>query len=301
MKVIVTGSLGHISQPLTEELVQKGHAVTVVSSNPAKQKEIEALGATAAIGSLEDVDFLTATLQDTDAAYCMIPPVNYRDPNLDLTEHVRKIADNYMQAIQWSDIKRVVFLSSIGAHLAKGNGIIQIYHEVEAMMNKLSDVAITYMRPTSFYYNLLGYVGMIKQGFIAANYGEDKIIWVSPKDIAAAIADEIAMPLTGKKVRYVASDERTGNETAAVLGAAIGNPDLKWTIITDEQSQGGLEAAGLKPDIAKGLVEMYASIRSGKFWEDYDLNKPNPLGKVKLEEYAKDFAIIYNQAEAGGH
>lgn len=32
MKLIVTGSLGNISAPLIKELVQKGHAVTVISS-----------------------------------------------------------------------------------------------------------------------------------------------------------------------------------------------------------------------------------------------------------------------------
>ena len=294
MKIIVTGSLGHISKPLTQELVQKGHAVTVISSKADKQKDIEDIGATAAIGSLEDVAFLTTTFTGADAAYCMIPPANYFDPSLDLTAHVLKLANNYAQAIQQSGIKRVVFLSSIGAHLNKGNGIIRVYNEVESILNKLSDVAITYMRPTSFYYNLYGYLSMIKQGFIATNYGEDKISWVSPIDIAAAIADEIVTPLQGKKVRYVASDERTGDETAVVLGAAIGNPDLKWTIITDEQAQSGLEAVGMQPAIAAGLVEMYASIRSGKFWEDYQLHKPAP-GNVKLEEFAKEFAAVFNQ------
>lgn len=33
MKIIVTGSLGLINTPLTKELVQKGHTVTVISSN----------------------------------------------------------------------------------------------------------------------------------------------------------------------------------------------------------------------------------------------------------------------------
>ncbi|GGI29342.1 hypothetical protein [Pedobacter mendelii] len=51
MKIIITGSLGHISKPLTIALVQKGHAITVISSKPEKQKEIESLGANAAIGS----------------------------------------------------------------------------------------------------------------------------------------------------------------------------------------------------------------------------------------------------------
>ncbi|MGF6925104.1 uncharacterized protein YbjT (DUF2867 family) [Chitinophaga sp. W2I13] len=74
MKIIVTGSLGNISQPLTTELVQKGHTVVVISSSPERQKDIEALGAAAAIGTLEDVDFLAATFTGADAVYCMIPP-----------------------------------------------------------------------------------------------------------------------------------------------------------------------------------------------------------------------------------
>jgi uncharacterized protein YbjT (DUF2867 family) len=151
------------------------------------------------------------------------------------------------------------------------------------------------MRPTSFYYNLYGYIDMVKQGFIAANYGEEKMIWVSPRDIAAAVADEIVTPLKGRKVRYVASDERTGAETAAVLGAAIGQPDLKWTVVSDEQVQSGLVAAGMQPAIAAGLVEMYASARSGKFWEDYQLHKPAALGNVKLEDFAQEFAAVFNK------
>ena len=58
MKIIVTGSLGHVGKPLTEELVGKGHSVTVVSSKAERQKDIEALGAKAAIGTMENADFL---------------------------------------------------------------------------------------------------------------------------------------------------------------------------------------------------------------------------------------------------
>ena len=52
MKVILTGSLGHIGKPLTQELVQKGHSVTVISSTAERQKDIEALGAKAAVGTM---------------------------------------------------------------------------------------------------------------------------------------------------------------------------------------------------------------------------------------------------------
>ncbi len=297
MKIIVTGSLGHISKPLTEGLVQKGHAVTVISSNPEKQKEIEALGATAATGPLEDVDFLTETFTGADAVYCMIPPNNYFDPNLDLLAYYHKVANNYAQAIGQTGVKRVVYLSSIGAHLAQGSGILIGHHDGEGIMNKLPDVSITFMRPLGFYYNLFGFVPMIKsQGFMAANYGADDVIpYVSPVDIAAAVAEELEATPTGRKVRYVVSDELTGNEVASILGAAIGKPDLRWIIISGEQMQSGLEAAGIQPKIAAGLVEMYASQHSGLLEEDYHRNKPTVMGKVKMTDFAKEFAAVYNQ------
>ena len=296
MKVIVTGSLGNISKPLATELVQKGHMATVIGSKPERQKDIEALGATAAIGSLEDVDFLTATFTGADAAYCMIPPNNYFDQSLDLLAYYCRIANNYAQAVQQSGVKRVVYLSSIGAHLEKGSGIILGHHRGEGIMNHLSDVALTFMRPVAFYYNLYGYVEMIKnQGVIAANYGaDDQDVWVSPTDIAAAVAEELEASV-GSKVRYVASDERTGNETAAILGAAIGKPDLKWMIISSEQMQSGLEAAGINPTIAAGLVEMYAGVRSGIFLEDYYRNRPSAMGQVKMTDFAKEFAAAFQK------
>ncbi|WP_291146515.1 NAD(P)H-binding protein [Flavobacterium sp. UBA7680] len=297
MKIIITGSLGNISKPLAKELIQKGHSVTVIASSNERTQEIETLGAKAAIGSVEDVDFLAQTFTGADAIYCMIPRANYFDPNLDLDAFTRKIGNAYAQAIKQSGVKRVVFLSSIGAHLKEKSGIIQRYNEIEAVLNQLSDVSITFMRPTSFYYNLLSYIPAIKnQGFISTNYGADELVpWVSPNDIAEAIAEELTTPLDGKKVRYVASEELNGHETAKILGSAIGKPDLKWQFISDEEVLNGLISVGMQPKIAAGLVEMYAALYSGLLGEDYYKNKPAVLGKTKLAEYAKEFAAIYNQ------
>jgi uncharacterized protein YbjT (DUF2867 family) len=297
MILVITGSLGHIGRPLTKDLVQKGHSVTVISSKPEKQKEIEALGAKSAIGSIEDVPFLTATFMGADAVYSMVPPANYFNPNLDLMAYWLGVGHNFAEAIQQSGVKRVVHLSSVGAHLDQGSGLILGHHHVEVILNNLVNVAITFMRPVGFYYNLYGFIPMIKrEGLIASNYGaEKKLIWVSPIDIAAAIAEEIATPLIGRKIRYVASDELTGNETAAILGAAIGKPDLKWIIIPNEQMQLGLEAVGMKPQIAAGMVEMFASQQSGLLTEDYYLNKPAIMGEVKLTDFAKEFAVAFKQ------
>lgn len=329
MKITLTGSLGHISKPLAEALVKKGHQVTVISTNPEKKRDIEALGATAAIGSVEDAGFLTKAFTSADVVYTMIPPASYFNPAFDVWAYCDKLANNFVQAIRNSGVKRVVHLSSIGAHMDKGSGLILLHRKMEQALDSLSDVGITFMRPTGFYYNLYPNIGMIKQqGFIGANYGEDdRIVWVAPEDIAMATGEEIeaiaarptpapapttasgsipvaaAAPTTGggstspagtalRKIRYVGSDELTCSETARILGEAIGKPDLKWLIIPGEQMLGGLIAAGMKADIAAGLVEMYAAVHDGSLREDYDRHRP-ALGKIKMTDFAKDFAAAY--------
>lgn len=299
MKIIVTGSLGNISRPLIEELVQKGHAVTVVSSKSEKQKNIEVLGAAAAIGSLEDVEFLTETFSGADSVYCMVPPGNYFDPGLDIMAHYRRMGNNYAAAIKKSGVKHVVNLSTIGAHLEKGSGILLGAHDLQQILDMLpDDVAIAHIRPTSFHYNLYGYVDMIKKhGVIAANYGEEDVIpWVSPIDIAAVVAQELVTPLVGRKVRYVVSEELTANETARILGEAIGKPDLRWILISDQETLNALQAIGMNKQIAAGLVEMYAGLHSGLLSEDFNRNKPQVMGKVKMADFAKEFATVFKNS-----
>lgn len=324
MKIVITGSLGHISKPLAIELVQKGHLVTVISSNPTKQQDIEDLGAIAAIGSIEDVGFLTNTFKGYDVVYCMLPPFKFReDPTLDARAEAFRLAQNYKKAIEQTGIKRVVHLSSIGAHLEFGNGLLAFHFMAEKVFKELpTDVIVTTMRPVGFYYNLydflesiqgkgfldsfigkiltIKYYGLInffkgRKGLIMSNYGAtDKMPWVSPVDIAVAISEEITTIRHSRNIRYVASEELTCQEIASILGNAIGKPYLKWETISDKQMQDALKQFGMPISLAQDITEMNASMHSGLLFEDYYKNMPK-LGKVKLNEFAKEFALKYNQ------
>lgn len=297
MNIIVTGSLGNISQPLATALVQQGHIVTVISSQPAKQAAIEALGATAAIGSLEDADFLARTFTGAEAVYAMVPP-NFAAP--DLRAYFRRIARHYAQAIQQAGVGRVVQLSSWGADLDHGTGNILAPHDAEQILAALPGLALTHLRPATFYTNYYGFLGlgMIKSaGFLGANCaGSYRSALVHPRDIAAA-AEELTTPTApGRTVRYVASDERTPDEVAQVLGAAIGRPDLRWVELSDAQMLQTLVNNGLPVSSAAGLVDLYRSLRTGKLGADYARHKP-ALGKVKLEDFAREFAAAYSRAD----
>ncbi|RYU91336.1 NAD-dependent dehydratase [Mucilaginibacter terrigena] len=293
MKITLTGSLGNISKPLTTKLVQAGHTVTLISSSADKTADIEKLGAIPAIGSVDDVDFLTNTFKSADAIYTMVPnnfgAENYR-------EYIGGIGKNYAEAIKASGVTKVVNLSSIGAHIDGDTGPISGIHDVEKAYETLNGVAIKHLRPAFFYTNLLANIDMIKHlGFIGANYGEDaRLVLVHPNDIADVAAEELQSDFTGASVRYISSDDRTTNEVASVLGNAIGKPDLKWVDFTDEQALQGMLQAGLPPEIARNYVEMGSAVRKGILFEDYDQHKPSFAGKTKLEDFAVDFAKAFN-------
>lgn len=309
MKITVTGSLGNISKPLTISLIQQGHSVTVISSSDEKQTTIEALGATAAIGSMEDAQFLAASFTGADAVYCMIP-MSFTEQ--DLTAYMRRITGNYLYAIKQAGVKRVIVLSGWSADLTKSEN-------VEGIFDELTDVSITIMRPASFYSNFYmsidmirgkGFIGKFltlrhsglwalltgKTGLLMGNYGgDDRIIFVSPKDIADAVAEElVTIPAQHKTVRYVGSEEMTCNEAAKIIGTAIGKPWLKWVLLSDKQMLQGLKMAKVPEQLAASLVEMQAIMHSGAPLRNFHQSKPQ-MGKVKLKDFAKEFAAIYQQ------
>lgn len=300
MKIVLTGSLGNIGKHLAPMLTTNGHKVTVISSQAQRTKDIEACGATAAIGSMFDADFLAQTFQGADIVYLMETMEaagDLFDKNVDFITTISQIGKNYKQAVKRSGVKKVIHLSSIGAHMEKGNGILLFHHRVEGILNELpADVAIKFMRPVGFYTNMYAFIPTIKNtGAIISNYGGDKKEpWVHPLDIAAAVAQEMASPFEGRKIRYIASDELSPNEIAAALGTAIGIPDLQWKVIPDASLLQQWLEIGFNQQVASGFIEMQASQGSGLLYEDYYLHQP-VLGKVKLADFAREFAAAFEQ------
>jgi len=307
MKIIVTGSLGNISQPLTATLIAQGHQVTVISSDSKKQAAIESLGAMAAIGSIADVNFLTNTFKGADAVYAMIP-LSFTAP--DLGAYMHQMAQNYAEALKAAGTKRIVVMSGWAADLVKSENVEHVFDNLDA--------SITIMRPGAFYTNFYqsmdlikgkGFIGKFltlrysglwalltgKTGLLMGNYGgDDRIVFVSPKDIAGAVAEELQLQPKEKTVRYVGSEEMTCNEAAKIIGNAVGKPWLKWVLLSDKEMLRGLIMAKLPEKLAETLVEMQAAMHSGKTLENFHQNKP-PMGKVKLTDFANEFAAVYHQ------
>jgi uncharacterized protein YbjT (DUF2867 family) len=294
MKYVITGGAGNISKELALGLLKYGHDVTVIGRDETHLKALTDAGAKAAIGSLEDTVFLAKTFKGADAVYTMVPP-NF-NPTGNWKKWIAGIGNNYAAAIRSNDIKYVVNLSSIGAHLPDGCGPVSGLYKVEQALNA-SGAHVKHLRPGYFFANLMANIPLIKHmNIMGANFGgpDFKLNLSDPADIAVAAIEEMkGLSFNGKSVRYLSSDERSTDDIAAVIGNAIGKPALPWVVFSDEQSFQGMKDGGLSEEVAKNYVEMGKALREGRMQEDFQSHRPQFKGKVKLENFAKQFANAY--------
>lgn len=293
MKYVITGSAGHISKPLALQLLAAGHQVTVIGRNAENLKD---LIADSAIGSVEDVAFLTTTFTGADAVYTMVPPSHNSE---NWKAHIALIGKNYADAIEAAGVQYVVNLSSIGAHMPTGCGPVSGLHFVEKHLNNIEGIHVKHLRPAYFYYNYFSNIAMIKgMGIIGSNYGNNTLLpMAATEDIAAkAAAELLALNFTGKSETYIISDEKKAFEIANILGKAINIPTLPWVEFSDEQLLAGLLQAGLNTEMASNYVEMGTAIRTGKMMEDFELRRDTtPKSNTAFEQFAVQFAAAYHQ------
>lgn len=294
MNYVLTGGAGHVTKPIALKLLSRGHKVTVIGRNAANLKELTDAGAIAAIGAIEDISFLTTTFKGADAVYTMVPP---KYDAADWKEYIGSIGMNYATALKTAGVKYVVNLSSIGAHLPDGCGPVSGLYRAEQALDQ-SGLNIRHLRASYFYQNLLANLSLIKQaGIMGSNFSisGDKFSIVHPLDIADAVVEELlSLNFKGSSVRYVASDDVSTDGIAATIGAALGKSDLKWIAFPDDQALQGMLQAGLPEENAKNYVEMGQALNSGIMSEDYLKNHPDSMGKIKLADFAKEFAAAYH-------
>ncbi len=289
MKIVITGSLGNVAKPLTQQLIAAGHDLTVISSSNARKQDIEALGATPAIGSITDVDFLTKTFEGADSVFVMTPPAI---SETNIVENTKNAGKNYAEAIKKANVKRAVMLSSVGAASPVENGPIKGLHHIENLYNGVENTSFTFLRAGYFYTNFFNDIPLIQNaGIIGGNYPENtEVPVVHPDDIANAAAEELVKDQTGKNIRYIVSDNRKASDFANVLGSSVEKPELPWIEFSDEEALNGMLQAGLPQDMAELYVEMGRGIRTGVIQKDFIEHGSPVTGNTKLEDFAKEFS-----------
>ncbi len=283
---VLLGSNGNITSKIASLLLAQGAPIRVVGRTAKSLSTLRAAGAEIATGDMADADFLAKAFAGATAVYAMIP-VGQSEPDMAGTQNRR--GEAISRAIATAGVKRVVNLSSVGAHLASGTGPIAGLHRQEQRLNALDGVDVLHVRPGYFFENHLAALAMIPTiGVYADMTAPDvPLPMVATSDIARVIARELlASSGSGKRVLHLHAPRLyTMRESTALLGAAIGKPDLAYVQADPAQGKAALIQVGFSASAANQIEEMSAAFSAGLLNGEYEKG-PTEITPTTLERFA---------------
>jgi uncharacterized protein YbjT (DUF2867 family) len=292
--IAVTGATGNIGHALVTLLRERGIAVRAIGRNPDRLAELTSLGAEPVVGSLDEPRFASAAFRGADAAFVMHPP-DYTHP--DPTARGAQIVEAIGVGLQVARVRFCVSLSSVGADQAEDNGPIGILHRLEQRLAQVPGLSAVHLRPGYFFENFLMSIGLIHQlGTNGGAWNPDlPTPMIATRDIAMVAASLLSgKPPAGRSVRELHGPrDYSHREASAILGAAIGKPDLGYAQFSSEDSRQALIGMGISAAAADSILEMIHGFERGHI-RPRQPRTAKTTTPTTLEEFARTvFAPAY--------
>jgi len=191
--------------------------------------------------------------------------------------------DRAADAVKKSSIQHIVFLSSIGGHIAEGTGPIQAVRYGEQVLARAVE-NLTILRPPYFMENWAPVLGAVKgQGVLPTFIAPlSKIPMKATDDIGRIAAEQLITGGQGRLVVEMAGPkEYRPDQVAAALGQILGKPirsqhaPLSAVVPT-------FKSLGFSDEAAKLFEEMYRSFSTGAIGYEYPASLVS--GKITLTE-----------------
>lgn len=117
-RVFVTGATGYVGSAITARLVRAGHEVHALARGPERARIVQALGATAVLGSLADSERLVAEMKNCDA----VVHAAIQDTHAEAGDQVA--LELIRTAAQDGRVRRLLYTSGIWLHGDTGGAIV---------------------------------------------------------------------------------------------------------------------------------------------------------------------------------
>jgi uncharacterized protein YbjT (DUF2867 family) len=294
---LVTGSTGNIGKIIGRNLILNGKKVRVISRHEEKIKELYDMGAEAFVGDVTDRKFVLKAFEGITSAFCMIPTNLLSE---DIRSYQRKIGQNYFDAVEEHRVKNVILLSSIGAHLRNGCGVVDGLADLEVLFSNLRDVNVLNLRPGFFMENIYSQIPMIKNSGIvgSAVKGDLKFPIVATVDIAAVIVRHLLeLDFKGNSVEYVLGPKDLNyHEITNILSRAMDMQDLKYVQFTNENERMELVNSGMvSENVADAFIRMNDSFNSGEAFNAHT-RTPENTTPTTFEDFARNVVYAYQHS-----
>jgi uncharacterized protein YbjT (DUF2867 family) len=296
---VILGASGNTGQVVANHLLSAGKKVRIVARNADHLQFLAAKGGEIFVADVTDAQALPRAFHGADTAYAMIPP---NPASNNPQAHQEKVSDAIAKAVRDAGVKNVVSLSSIGADKASGTGPVVGLHNFEQKLNQIDGANVLHLRAGYFMENTLPQAAAIgRMGFAAGPLrGDLKMPLIASRDIGEVAADELLkLEFRGKQTRELHGQRDLNyNEVAAVIGYAIGKPDLKYVHAADDQVRGALMQSGMSGNMAGLIMEMAGALNSGHM-RPLEPRRASNTTKTSYENFVTEFFVpAYRQQAA---
>src|SRR5262249_31313995 len=203
--ITVMGASGRTGKKIAETLLRAGETVRVLGRAEFKLTHLGRAGAEVRIGDPADARFLAEAFRGADAGYTLLP-TDRESP--DFRAQQDRQGEAIVEAVRASGVRHVVALSSLGAELSEGTGLIAGLHAQEERLKRLGGVHVLLLRPVFFFENFSGHLPRIREdGYSGDSVAPDLAV---PMVASADIADAA--------VKALASRDWQGVEVLELLG-----------------------------------------------------------------------------------
>jgi uncharacterized protein YbjT (DUF2867 family) len=296
---VVLGASGNTGHVVAKNLLAGGQKVRVVGRNAAHLQPLGEQGAEIFVGDVLDATTLTKAFHKADAAYVMIPP---NSTSNDFRAYQDRVIDAIASAVRNADVKNIVSLSSYGADKSSGTGPVVGLHNLEQKLNQIDGANVLHLRAGYFMENTLPQVGVIRMagsvmGPVSPNL---KLPMIATRDIGAAAADALLRPaFQGKQTKELQGQRDLDyTEVAAIIGKAIGKPDLRYIQAPNDQIRAAMVQMGMSDNMAGLILEMAGAINTGHMRALEPRSAANTT-PTKFETFvAETFVPAYQQKPA---
>lgn len=277
---VVMGATGQVGGAVIETLKQRKAAVRAIARDPARAAS---LGVETVRGDASDAASLAAAFKGAQAAFVMlVPPPQAAD----VLAESRAISRAVAAAVRDAKVPHLVALSSVGAQLASGNGVVQALHEFEAALAGAAP-SIVFLRPGYFMENWANVLPAAQAGVLPSAHTplDAKGEIVSALDVGRTAAELLSEPKPGTRIVSLRGPaEYSAVDAAAIVSKLLGKP-VSAVPMSREESIAGLLAAGLGADYAEKLADLDDAANAGRmaFPAGGDLRR----GTVTLEAALK--------------
>jgi uncharacterized protein YbjT (DUF2867 family) len=291
---VITGASGNTGKRIAHSLLQAGKKVRVISRDAARIQDLVDAGAEPRIGSTDDAGFTKAAFAGAQAIYALVPG-DYAAPQFREAQlaHVQAIAEG----LRHNHVPYVVTLSSQGAHLPEGSGVVLGLYKMEQAFNAIPGLNVLHLRPTYFMENSLGMVGLVKEaGIMGSPLRADlRFPAIATRDIAEYASRRLmALDFSGHQTQdLLGSRDVSYPEIARTYGKAIGKPELPYVEFPpSEFKKTMVQQMGASESAADLMLEFIACMNAGGITGAAQRN-PESTTPTSIEDFAHVFSAVY--------